>query len=91
MPNTIEQHIYFIEHTDLFGTEANYAWVKRYKVTAKDYKQAMRRLSKYLGTHYKTWGHYPESFKDKYSHTVYFVYDYDSEYHDKLLYVTEIN
>lgn len=36
---------YFIEHTDTFGGEANYAWVRRYLVRAKTKRGALRRIA----------------------------------------------
>lgn len=81
MQNSIEQY-YFIEHTDLFQGEANYCWVKRYKVLAKDSRQAMRRLCKYLGTGYKGQKYEDEIFYDCYSYTIYFVYWYEEAIHE---------
>lgn len=41
---------YFVEVTDTFGGEANYAWVRRYRVRSKSMLGAIRVVSKHLGT-----------------------------------------
>ena len=40
------QKFYFVELTDTFGGEANYCWVKRYKVAASSFNGAIRKVSK---------------------------------------------
>ena len=40
------QKFFFVELTDTFGGEANYSWVKRYKVTASTFNGAIRKVSK---------------------------------------------
>ena len=40
------QKFYFVEITDTFGGEANYCWVKRYKVAASSFNGAIRKVSK---------------------------------------------
>jgi hypothetical protein len=37
--------LYFFELTDTFGGEANYSWVKRFKVEAKSINGAIRKVS----------------------------------------------
>lgn len=37
---------FFVEVTDTFGGEANYSWVKRYRVRATSERGAMRKVGK---------------------------------------------
>jgi len=39
------KNLYYIEHTDTFGGEANYSWVRRYIVQATTKAGAMRRVA----------------------------------------------
>ena len=41
--------IFFVEVTDTFGGEANYCWVKRFKVHANTERGAMRKVAKQMG------------------------------------------
>lgn len=43
------KNVYYIEVTDTFGGEANYSWVKRYKVKAKTIRGAMTVLARSEG------------------------------------------
>ena len=45
------QKFFFVELTDTFGGEANYSWVKRYKVTASSFNGAIRKVAK--NTYYR--------------------------------------
>lgn len=40
---------YYIEITDTFGGEANYAWVRRYRVRSKSMLGAARVVSRHRG------------------------------------------
>ncbi len=40
-----EKPSFFVEITDTFGGEANYGWVRRYRVKAKTPRGAMRKLA----------------------------------------------
>jgi hypothetical protein len=40
---------YFIELTDTYGGEANYSWVKRFKVSAATMRGAITKASKEIG------------------------------------------
>ena len=40
---------YLLTVTDLFGGEANFSWVRRYKVTAKSHLGAIQKLAKHTG------------------------------------------
>ena len=42
-------NIYFVEVTDTFGGEANYSWVKRFKVHANTERGAMRKVARNMG------------------------------------------
>lgn len=39
---------FFIEMTDTFGGEANYCWVNRFTVDAKDARQALTKVKKHV-------------------------------------------
>lgn len=39
---------YFIEMTDTFGGEANYAWVNRFTVEAANMRQALTKVKKHV-------------------------------------------
>jgi hypothetical protein len=41
--------IYFIEVTDTYAGEANYCWVRRFKVHASSVQGAMRKVSTKMG------------------------------------------
>jgi hypothetical protein len=43
------KNIYYVEVTDTFGGEANYSWVKRFKVHASSELGAIRKVGKYTG------------------------------------------
>lgn len=41
--------IYYVEVTDTFGGEANYIWVRRFKVHANTMRGAMRKVASTMG------------------------------------------
>lgn len=45
---------YEYEYTDTFGGEANYSWVRRGKVTAKNFAHAIRKVKQELGILWRT-------------------------------------
>lgn len=47
------QSIYFIEVTDTYGEDANYSWVKRFKVHASSELGAIRKVSKETGLNFR--------------------------------------
>lgn len=47
------QSIYFIEVTDTYGEDANYSWVKRYKVSASSALGAIRKVSAETGLNFR--------------------------------------
>ena len=40
---------FFFEITDTFGGEANYCWVRRYKIAAHSIRGALRKLARNYG------------------------------------------
>ena len=50
---TKEMRVFDCEVTDTFGGEANYCWVKRHKVYAKNYLGAIQKLSRITGLHFR--------------------------------------
>jgi hypothetical protein len=49
----MKQEIYFVEVTDTYGEEANYSWVRRYKVHASSMLGAIRKVSKESGFRFR--------------------------------------
>jgi hypothetical protein len=47
------QEIYFVEVTDTYGEEANYSWVRRYKVHASSMLGAIRKISRESGFRFR--------------------------------------
>ena len=45
--------IFYVEVTDTYGGEANYSWVRRYKVHANTMRGAMLKVARHLGVHTK--------------------------------------
>ena len=48
-----EKHDYFVEMTDTFSGDANYSWVKRFKIRAVSPRGVCKILSKETGLHWK--------------------------------------
>lgn len=49
---------YFFEVTDTYGAEANYSWVRRFKIAAKSNRAAVRKFNKsegFTGSLRKQW------------------------------------
>lgn len=43
------KNLFFVEVTDTFGGEANYCWVRRFKVHASTQRGAMRKVTQHMG------------------------------------------
>jgi len=52
------KEIFYVEVTDTFGGEANYSWVRRFKVHANTMRGAMLKISRHLGVSAKQVGDY---------------------------------
>ena len=52
------KEIFYVEVTDTFGGEANYSWVRRFKVPANTMRGAMLKVSRFLGVSAKQVGDY---------------------------------
>lgn len=77
---------YFVEITDTFGGEANYCWVRRYKVRAKSFLGAVQKISRHTGDKWhKTMdcGDFMR-YDSKSGATCFFIEAYDPENHDNL-------
>jgi hypothetical protein len=73
------QRLFFIEHTDTFGGEANYSWVTRYIVSANTPRGAMRKVAP---TYWRyDWGN---RYNSTSGCTCYFVEEIDSEEAERL-------
>lgn len=47
------QSLFFVEVTDTYGEDANYSWVKRYKVNASSELGAIRKVSAETGLNFR--------------------------------------
>lgn len=47
------QTLFFVEVTDTYGEDANYSWVKRYKVSASSELGAIRKVSAETGLNFR--------------------------------------
>lgn len=47
------QSLFFVEVTDTYGEDANYSWVKRYKVHASSELGAIRKVSAETGLNFR--------------------------------------
>lgn len=47
------QTVFFVEVTDTYGEDANYSWVKRYKVNATSELGAIRKISAESGLNFR--------------------------------------
>lgn len=47
------KHYYFVELTDVYGGEANYAWVTRFLVCANTEMGAINKVSREIGLSYR--------------------------------------
>jgi hypothetical protein len=43
-------YTYNAEITDLFGGDANYSWVRRYEIKAKNFRGAINKLARIYGS-----------------------------------------
>ena len=48
-----EKQTFFVQITDVFGGEANFAWVTRHKITAKNLKGALQKLARTSGINWR--------------------------------------
>jgi len=47
------QSLFYVEITDTYGEDANYSWVKRYKVSASSELGAIRKVSAETGLNFR--------------------------------------
>jgi hypothetical protein len=47
------KEMFFVEVTDTYGGEANYSWVKRYKVAATTFRGAVTKVAKESGLSFR--------------------------------------
>ena len=66
---------YLLTMTDLYGGEANFSWVRRYKVTTKSHLGAIQKLAKHTGASWR------RSLSDRYDSggTCCFIEDWTSD------------
>lgn len=58
------EQIYFVEITDTFGSEANYSWVRRYRVRANTIRGAINVVARMHGPGWKN--NYSDGFDARY-------------------------
>lgn len=76
---------FFVEMTDTFGGEANYCWVKRFKVKAETMRGAVWKMSRHTGN---AWHCVCNSgdfcrYDSASGSTCFFIEWFDPENHDK--------
>ena len=77
--------LFFIEVTDTFGGDANYAWVTRHVIRAKTQRGAVNRFSRLSGMNWHCVDAYSDTARyDSHSGaTCYFIEGYDPESHGR--------
>lgn len=82
---------FYAEVTDTFGGEANYSWVRRYKVKATTFTGAIRKVP-CPGTHWRVEMHCGDMSRYKASGAAVccFVEDWDEQRHGNLQRVEDI-
>lgn len=50
----IMQNLFFVEVTDTYGGEANYCWVKRFKVNASSMRGAITKVARETGLSFRS-------------------------------------
>ena len=76
---------YFVELTDTFGGEANYAWRKCFKVKASTMRGACNKISREIGNGWKCVSNYGDMkrYDSRSGLRCYFIEDYDPQIHDR--------
>lgn len=74
---------FFIEMTDIYGGEANYCWVKRFTVEAKNYKGAMQKFARHVGAGWKINLDSGEMKRYDNGGVCIFIEEYDSDIHSQ--------
>jgi hypothetical protein len=84
--------IFFVEVTDTFGGEANYCWVKRFKVHAISVRGAITKVSRELGLAAKKQAHYGDLVRYDFKNTCIcaFVTGWENDLGDSLSNVVSI-
>ena len=78
-----DKQVFFAELTDLYGGEANYSWVTRFKVYAKSRLGAIQKLSRVIGLHYR---HDGLKYVSESGATCIFIDEWENDYHDQYKY-----
>jgi hypothetical protein len=78
--------IFFVEVTDTFGGEANYCWVKRFKVNAISVRGAITKVSRELGLFAKKQADYGDLVRYDFKNACIcaFVTDWENDMGDQL-------
>ena len=74
-------NLYYIEVTDTYGGEANYAWVTRHIIKAKSMRGAVQRFSRMSGMSWHCVGDYGDQMRydSKSGATCYFINGIDAD------------
>ena len=79
--------IYYIEVTDTFSGEANYAWVTRHAIKGKSERGAVNRFSRLSGI---SWRHdYADRYNSKSGQTCLFISEFDENDHSDYRFSTD--
>lgn len=83
---------FYVEITDTFGGEANYSWVTRHKVSAKNRRGAVNKLSRDSGMAWRCVWDYGDSarYDSKSGATCFFISEWDDAEHGEYSRVNEI-
>lgn len=78
--------LFFVEITDMFGGEANFAWVTRHKISAKSIRGAVQKIARRSGLHWRFDG---IKWVSESGATCMFVEEFDDEQHPQYRFDTE--
>ena len=76
--------LYFIEVTDTFGGEANYAWVIRHVIKAKSLRGAVNAFSRSYGISWHSVG--DNRYDSKSGSTCFFIEEFDEDIHGDFMF-----
>ena len=86
------KEFFFVEITDTFGGEANYSWVTRLKVSAKNQRGAVQKVGVFMGLQYhKEWDNGDMTrYTSKSGSTCYFIEHWEEDQHSRYNNIKEV-
>lgn len=80
------QAFFFVELTDTFGGEANYSWVRRFKVAANTMRGAVQKMARETGINWRCVTDYGDQkrYDSRTGCTCFFVESFDADRHGDL-------